>query len=284
MFSENPERTRGVARLGIAVITYRRRASFELLVDKLSTCTRVPHELVVADDGSHDGIVDWCLERGIRIVSGSNRGVAWNKNRGIFPLEALGCDPILIVEDDVYPNVVAWEGNWISATRRWHHLAYEHPRIAEQRMSGSGTPADPFINPKASAALLSVSAEVLTKVGYFDSRFRGYGHEHAEWTTRIKRAGYGYRDITMPDGTPNQGLLYMVGGIEDNEDQRWIDREQMRINRELQRKTQYEPIFRRPWRSPQERAAFLGEQAESGFDGEAFACVLDRRFADQPPD
>jgi glycosyltransferase involved in cell wall biosynthesis len=271
-----------MSRLGIAVITYRRRASFELLIDKLVSHTIAPHELVVADDGSEDGIVDWCHSRGMRIVSGSNRGVAWNKNRAIFPLEMLGCDPILIVEDDVYPSMTGWERDWISATQLWHHLAYEHPRIADQRMFGSGTPDDPFVNPKASAALLSVSAEVLLKVGYFDSRFVGYGHEHAEWTTRIKRAGYGYRDITMPDGKPNQGLLYMTSGIEDNEGQRWLDREQMAINRALQRKTQYEPIFRRPWRSSHERAAFLREQTEAGLDGEQFADILDRRFADQP--
>jgi glycosyltransferase involved in cell wall biosynthesis len=270
--------------LGIAVITYRRRASFDLLIEKLALHTKTPHELVIADDGSEDGIVNFCRSRGIWIVSGSNHGVAWNKNRAIFPLEMLGCDPILIVEDDVYPNVTGWERDWISATSLWHHLAYEHPRIADQRMSGSGTPEDPFINPKASAALLSISAAALLKVGYFDSRFVGYGHEHAEWTTRIKRAGYGYRAIIMPDGTPNEGLLYMTSGIEDNEGERWIDREQMAINRTLQRKTQYEPIFRRPWRSPLERTTFLGEQADAGFDGEAFADVLDRRFADQPID
>lgn len=270
--------------LGIAVITYRRRASFELLIDTLQEHTTTPYELVVADDGSEDGIVDWCTARGIRIVTGENRGVAWNKNRAIFPLEMAGCDPILIIEDDVHPGVTGWERDWVDATGLWHHVAYEHPRVADQTMSGTGTPDDPFVNPKASAALLSVSAEVLAKVGYYDSRFIGYGHAHAEWTTRIKRSGHGFRKITMPDGKPNTAQLFMVGGIVDNEGWRWIDREQMRINRELQIKIYTEPIFRRPWRSLQERARFLGEQAEAGFDGEALAQVLDRRFAEQSAD
>src|ERR1700679_2523970 len=98
-----------MSRLGIAVITYRRRDRFEPLMERLERFTETPHELVVADDGGHDGTVEWCRRRGARVVTGENRGVARNKNRGLFALASLGCDPILIVEDDVYPDAVGWE-------------------------------------------------------------------------------------------------------------------------------------------------------------------------------
>lgn len=271
----------GQAKLGIAVITYRRRASFELLIGKLEQHTRAEHELVVADDGSEDGIVDWCRERSIAIVTGENRGVAWNKNRAIFALELLGCDPILILEDDVYPDVDGWEQEWIAATEAWHHVAYEHPRVAQERLSGSGTAEDPFLNVKATAALLSISRRALAIVGYYDSRFIGYGFAHGEWTTRIKRAGYGYRKVTLPDGSANEALFHMIGGIVDNEGERWIDREQMQINRALQTQTQREPIFRCPWRTPAERATFLREQLQAGIDGGPLAAMLDRRRSAQ---
>jgi len=265
----------GSPRLGIAVITYRRRDRFEPLMERLERFTQTPHELVVAEDGGHDGTVQWCHERGARVVTGENHGVARNKNRGLFALASLGCDPILIVEDDVYPDAPGWERDWIEATRRWHHVAYLHPRIAEYTVSGAGTPEDPFVNPKASAALLTISAEALAQVGYLDSRFIGWGHAHGEWTTRIKKAGYGFKAIVLPDGTKPKAQLYLLGGLVDNEGARWRNEESGTRNRALYKQIYPEPLFRRPWRSAQEREAFLAEQAQAGIDGEELAGALD---------
>jgi GT2 family glycosyltransferase len=270
------DRLRGTAAsLGIAVITYRRRDRFEPLIERLQRFTHAPHELVVAEDGGHDGTVDWCRQRGLRVITGENRGVARNKNRGIFALASLGCDPILVIEDDIYPDLPGWEADWIAATRRWHHLAYLHPKVAEYTVAGSGTPEDPFVNPKASAALLTISRHALAEVGYLDSRFIGWGHAHGEWTTRIKRAGYGFKPIVLPDGSKPKAQLYLVGGLVDNEGARWRDEESGLRNRALYKQIYPEPIFRRPWRSPQERAAFLAEQAQAGIDGEELAQELD---------
>jgi GT2 family glycosyltransferase len=265
--------------LGIAVSTYRRRDRLELLIEKLERLTITAHELVVADDGSRDGTVEWCRARGLRVISGENRGVAHNKNRGLFALATLGCDPILLMEDDVYPETPGWEGEWVAATGRWHHVAYLHPRIARFTSSGSGTLADPYINHKATAQLLTISAEALAQVGYFDSRFEGWGHEHGEWTTRIKRAGYGFKQITLPDGTRPKAQFFLSGGLVDNEGPRWRDAEQGQRNRELQRRIQREPVFRCPWRTDEQRSSFLVEQATAGFDGRQLAATLDARLA-----
>jgi len=264
-----------MTRLGIAVITYRRRDRFEPLMERLARFTQTPHELVVADDGGGDGTVEWCHAQGVRVVTGENRGVARNKNRGLFALASLGCDPILIIEDDVYPDRPGWERDWVQATCRWHHVAYLHPKIAQWTVSGSGTPADPFVNPKASAALLTISAQALAAVGYLDSRFIGWGHAHGEWTTRIKRAGYGFKPIVLPDGTKPKAQLYLIGDLVDNEGARWRDEESGRRNRELYKQIYPEPVFRRPWRSEQERESFLAEQARAGIDGEELAQALD---------
>lgn len=256
-----------MALLGIAIVTYERRPMLEGLLRSLAELTSSPHELVVADDGSRDGSAEWCRENGLRAVSGANRGVAWNKNRGLFALAHLGCDPLLLIEDDAYPVAHGWERDWIEGTRAWHHLAYHHPKVARHTVSGTGTPADPFVSPAASGVCLSVSAEVLARVGYFDSRFRGYGHEHAEWTTRIKRAGYGFRSITLPDGRRPKAQLYLTGGLGGGKATSWRDDDQARANRELQLRIAGEPVFRCPWRTPEERAGFLAEQAMAGIDG-----------------
>jgi GT2 family glycosyltransferase len=263
--------------LGIAIITYERRSLLEALIASLDELTTSPYELVVADDGSGDGTVQWCRAHGLRVVSGANRGIAWNKNRGLFALAALGCDPVLLLEDDAYPVVRGWERDWIEGTRAWHHMAYHHPKAARHTVSGAGTPADPFVSPAASGVCLSVSAEVLERVGFFDSRFRGYGHEHAEWTTRIKRAGYGYKEITLPDGRRPKAQLYLTGGLGGGKATSFRNDDQTRANREVAQQLTGEPVFRRPWRTPEERERFLAEQASGGIDGASLATQLDAR-------
>jgi GT2 family glycosyltransferase len=263
--------------LGIAVVTYERRNLLEQLIASLAELTTSPYELVVADDGSRDGSVELCHERGVRVVTGANRGVAWNKNRGLFALIHLGCDPLLLLEDDAYPVVHGWERDWIEGTQKWHHMAYHHPKAARHTVSGAGTPADPFVSPAASAVCLSVSAEVLELVGFFDSRFRGYGHEHAEWTTRIKRAGYGYKEITLPDGRRPKAQLYLTGGLGGGKATSFRNDDQARANHEVSQQMTGEPVFRRPWRTPEERESFLSEQALAGIEGEGLAAQLDAR-------
>ncbi len=261
--------------LGIAVVTYRRLERLQRLLGALQTLTESPHHIVVADDGSEDGSAEWCRAHGHTVITGANRGVAWNKNRGLFALMALGCDPLLLIEDDVYPVVQGWERDWIEGTRAWHHLAYHHPKVARRTVSGSGTPSDPFVNSSATAQCLSVSAEVVGKVGFLDSRFIGWGHEHAEWTTRIKRAGYGFKSITLPDGRRPKAQLYLSGGLVNDDATSFREPLQASRNRELSARLRGEPLFRRPWRDAAQRREFLSEQALAGVDGGELAQRLD---------
>jgi glycosyltransferase involved in cell wall biosynthesis len=255
--------------LGIAVITYKRPDRLRRLVDAIVALTGGRYRLLIADDGGGDGGGEWCRANGHMVVTGRNRGVAWNKNRGLFALSALGCDPLLLVEDDVYPTTAGWERDWIEATRAWHHLGYYHRKIVHCTVSGQGTPLDPYVNTSATAQCLSVSAEVMEKVGFFDSRFKGWGHEHAEWTTRIKRAGYGYKVVTLPDGRRPKAQLYLSGGLASDDAPSFRDEEQVRHNRQVAEQLIGQSLFRRPWRDEDERSEFLAEQAVAGIDGSA---------------
>ncbi len=244
------------------------------LVASVAELTDSPHELVIAEDGSDDGSAGWARDRGLRVVSGINRGVAWNKNRALFALAQLGCDPLVLLEDDAYPVVHGWERDWIEGTRTWDHVACD-PKVGRHAVSGSGTPADPFVSPAATGFCMSISARVLDLVGYFDSRFVGYGHEHSEWTTRIKRAGYGFQPITLTDGRPFKAQLFLTGGLALEKVKSTGDKAQAQANREVSRQLAGEPVFRRPWRTPEERASFLAEQAAAEIDGTSLAAKLD---------
>jgi GT2 family glycosyltransferase len=266
-----------MSKLGIAVVTYRRPGRLQRLLGAIARLTGAPYRLVVAEDGGEDGSAEWCRANGQTVITGLNRGVARNKNRGLFALAALGCDPLLLLEDDVRPLEPGWEQSWIDGTRAWRHLAYLHPKVARHTVSGAGTAADPFVNPAATAQCLSISARVLEEVGFLDPRFEGWGHEHAEWTTRIKRAGYGFREIELPDGRRAKAQLYLLGGLESERAASFRDEEQALRNRELATSMRDEPVFRRPWRDADERREFLAEQAAGGIDGEGLARRLDER-------
>jgi hypothetical protein len=262
--------------LGIGIVTYERRSLLEALLASVTELTDSPYELVVADDGSRDGSAEWTRDSGLRVVSGANRGVAWNKNRALFALAQLGCDPLVLLEDDALPVVRGWERDWIEGTSAWHHLACD-PKVDRHAVSGTGTPADPFVSPAATGFCMSISARALDLVGYFDSRFRGYGHEHSDWTTRIKRAGYGFRQITLPDGRAFDAQLFLTGGLTLVKVKGTGNAAQARANRETGRQILGEPVFRRPWRTLEERSSFLAEQAAAEIDGSNLAAELDAR-------
>ena len=253
-----------MTQLGLAVVTYRRAERLKQLIGKIQKLTESPFELVVADDGSGDGTVEWCDAQEIRVVTGPNRGVCWNKNRGLFALSILNCDPLLILEDDIYPTARAWDKDWIEATRQWHHVAYAHPKIQGQVISGRGTPSEPFVNQKATAQCASISAEALRAVGYFDTRFKGYGVGHAEWTTRIKRAGYGYEEVVLEDGTRARANLYICGDLVADDARSFRQKADVVANRELFRRIKKEPVFRHPWSTDAEKSDFLAEQEAGG--------------------
>jgi hypothetical protein len=257
--------------LGIGIATFDRRERLARLVAGLAEHTQSEFRLVVADDGSTDGSVEWCRENGLTVVAGRHHGVARNKNRALFALSALGCDPLILLEDDLVPTRAGWEREWVLATRRWHHLGYRHPKIAKHDLSGSGTAEDPILSRGWTAQCLSVSAHVMERVGYFDPRFEGWGHEHGDWTERIQRAGYGFREARLADGRVVKAQIYLWGGIALEDAPSYRDNTQVAANLELAERIADEPIYRRPWIGPQARAEFLDEQVSAGIDGEQLA-------------
>lgn len=273
-----------MSRIGIGVVTYNRRPYLELCIKKIQEFTSGDYTLLVADDGSTDDTVEYCKTNKIRVISGKNRGVCWNKNRALFALEALGCDPILLVEDDCFPDQVGWEFEWRVATAVHGHVSYFHPKLAPWTLAGSGTPLDPYVNNKATAQVASISGALLRKVGFFDTRFQGYGVGHAEWTTRVKRAGGGFAFATLPNGARARANLYISGGITANDAPTFKDKDNIRRNEELFEKLKSEPIYRHPWSTEAERDAFAKEMKSINIDASRYInafCGTPEEFAVQ---
>lgn len=200
--------------LGIGIVTYDRQSVLSETLDRVQRHTRHPRTIVaVADDGSTDGTLDMLRARQVRTVTGRNMGVAWNKNRALFLLsELLRCDVVILLEDDTYPSRDNWEAEWIQAAVRWGHANLAADWLREHFLSGVGTIEDPILSHRLTAQCAVFSREALLFGGYFDTRFRGYGHEHVEHTWRLLRMGYGGVDWS-PDAKVAPQFKLLWGGI-----------------------------------------------------------------------
>ncbi|MBS7791919.1 glycosyltransferase [Roseococcus sp. SDR] len=278
-----------MSKIGIGIVTYNRLEYLRNCVQGVRQFTTSPFHIVVADDGSTDGSREWCRSEGIEVIGLGNQGVCWNKNRALFALQEAGCDPILLLEDDCWPIAPGWDHDWRVATALFGHVSYAHPKLAKWTLSGSGRPTDPYVNNKATAQCSSISALLMRKVGFFDSRFKGYGVGHAEWTTRIKKAGSGFKWAEIEDGRRARANLYIHGGVKGHDAPTFKDRENVARNEALFDRLKQEPIYRHPWSSAEEQASFAREMLELGIslDGYLHATTEEsgplQRLAYAPP-
>jgi hypothetical protein len=200
--------------LGIGIVTYNRRSILNATLDRVLQHTRHPRTVVaVADDGSTDGTLDLLRARQVLTVTGRNMSIAWNKNRVLFLLsELLRCDVVLLLEDDAYPSADHWEIEWMHAAVRWGHANLADQSLKEHFVAGTGTLEDPIYSPQITAQCAVFSREALLFGGYFDTRFREYGHEHVEHTRRLLRLGYGGTEGPV-NGQPGPLFKLLWGGI-----------------------------------------------------------------------
>lgn len=191
-------------RVGIGVVTYNRKARVQQTIERIRELTSHEYRLVVADDGSTDGTLQ-ALSDQTMVVTGENRGIAWNKNRALFFLKVhVRCDVIVLLEDDAFPTERDWLAGWVEAAQRWGHVNYAGTWFREAFMGGTGTARDPVTSHEVSGQCSAFSAEALDYVGYMDTRFGKYGFEHAEHSHRLRLAGFG--------GTLDPDSYYLING------------------------------------------------------------------------
>ena len=247
--------------LGIGVISYNRCDMLKETLDLVQRRTRHPRTIVaVADDGSTDGTLDMLRQRRTLTVTGRNMSIAWNKNRALFLLAELArCDIIILMEDDTYPEEDNWEADWIRAAQRWGHVSGLPRGTPARPVTGTGSIDDPFESDWLSAQCAVFSRQAVLFGGYFDTRFRGYGHEHVEHTFRLRRMGYG-------PATQEPGRFKSIwGGIGLRPVQSTFDakHELAELNRQVAAELMDDLSYRGPWRTEEEGRQFRDEMRQA---------------------
>jgi GT2 family glycosyltransferase len=180
--------------LGIGIVTFNRSSRLRQTVQAVARHTTSPYHGIVVDDGSTDATAGWLREAGVPFIAGASKGIAWNKNRAMFDLGVvLACERVIILEDDCSPIRDGWELPIVAATARYGHIGCIDRDSDMRDLSHVplATPSSPYVCSEMSAQCNGYSREALNVVGFMDSRFSGYGHEHVEHTGRLIRAGYG---------------------------------------------------------------------------------------------
>lgn len=251
-------------KLGIGVTTFNRCRKLEVCLSRLQELTSHPCELVVADDGSSDGTPAACTRRQVVTVTGPNMGIAWNKNRALFFLHRiLECDVVILIEDDCYPNQRGWEADWIEAARKWGHVNFGGEWFREKFLSGAGTIHSPFVSPSLSGQCSAFSNRALSVCGFLDSRFKNYGYEHAEHSSRLVRAGFG-GEMRMGERGEREPHYYLLAAdLSVFSDESYRNEESLAKNWMTWERMYGDPVYRHPWRTKDEFRQFRQEIASA---------------------
>jgi glycosyltransferase involved in cell wall biosynthesis len=254
--------------VGIGIVTYNRKEIVGETVERVRALTRQSDAmLVVADDGSTDGTLTMLRENQVPVITGVNMGIAWNKNRALFLLShVLGCETVILLEDDTRPTQPGWEAEWIEAARRWGHVNFASDWMQEHILSGAGTINDPARSKLITAQCAAYSREALTYGGFFDSRFRGYGHEHVEHSRRLVRVGYGGTDERINN---EEVVIYnlLKGQLTVVTTPSFRDLEQEERNFRLATTIMGQQGYRAPWGEDHELRQFRSETESAMRDG-----------------
>ena len=249
-------------RIGIGVITYNRLEYLKGCIKNIQQYTQSPYYLIIADDGSTDGTVEWCRSEGLVVITGQNRGVCWNKNRALYALEEYtDANCIMLLEDDCWPTEKGWELSWLQTTAIWHHVNYAPPWVVKHNpdaiyQKSEEMPTCPYLLKLLTGQCTTSSRQALNCVGYLDSRFQGYGHGHVEWTKRFMRCSSFIESLPVPIGETypaiNTGLTTQKSISYSNEAER-------QKNAQILNSLANEPIYRSPWQNDEEKFLFLQE-------------------------
>jgi glycosyltransferase involved in cell wall biosynthesis len=270
--------------VGIGIVTYNRREILNDTIDRVRRFTRERGAaFVVADDGSDDGTLAMLRDKQVPFITGVNMGIAWNKNRALFLLShVLGCETVILLEDDTQPASAGWETEWMDAARRWGHVNYAADWIQDHFESGAGTAADPVLSQAVTAQCSAYSREALTYGGYYDPRFTGYGHEHVEHTRRLMRAGYGGID-EQANGVERVRYFMVKGDLTVVSSRSYFDSVQEARNLQLARQLLCTQGYRAPWGPDSELRQFRSETELAMRDGpDRFRLPPAETCADQP--
>jgi hypothetical protein len=126
-------------------------------------------------------------------------GVAYAKNQLLKDLRHN--DYVFLLDDDICPTRQGWVDYIINLHElsHQHHFLFMHPK--HHKFVKTWQPSNEIsidIYDDCSGVFMSFTKQCLDTVGYFDSRYKQYGYEHAGLSRRIHLAGLNAKPFMSP--------------------------------------------------------------------------------------
>ena len=173
-------------KIGIGLIAFNRhKAALDVaqsIVDHLDD--RYEYKLVCCIDGSIGG--HGTINKRFNMVWHKNVGIGMNKN--IAMMELLDCDHVILIEDDILIVKPGWEHLLISIHNESGIQYFPYNPVCQTRNHDKYPSGTIFYEKNHTAQVMSMTQQVLDKVGAFSPEYGTYGFEHCDYTERCKRA------------------------------------------------------------------------------------------------
>jgi GT2 family glycosyltransferase len=203
--------------LSIIILSYKSKEHLKVLLPSLySSKTKYSYEVIVVDNGSNDGTVEWLRVAGyeLGVIENTNSGFSAGNNLGIKQSSGkyvLLLNPDTKLEPDTLetmlnfmedhpdvgisgPKIVKPDGTLdLAARRRFPNVGNSFKRLfLLDRTNYNYTDADENRSMEVDSvvgAFLLIRKTVIDKIGLLDEKFFMYG-EDLDWCWRAKEAGF----------------------------------------------------------------------------------------------
>jgi glycosyltransferase involved in cell wall biosynthesis len=268
-----------MVKFGIAITTYNRPQHLARQLAAIKLLTTEDYILVICDDGSSYDLESLSQTYNAVLIRGENRGVAWNKNRGLFYLmNYTGAETIILLDDDVMPARSGWEQEWIRACELYGHVTHAIPNEPYGFRGGEANAAIPSISACLLGQALGFHRSVIAEIGYMDTRFGKYGFEHIEFTQRAVSAGYGGFFEPAP-------LFFKIeGGLQWDNAESNGDAALIEENKKIYDQIVYDHIHRFAWRNPEEYEILMSEMRAATKKSRGLSYKGAQAYIDRYPD
>ena len=199
------------------IVTYNRLDYLKMHIESWIKTHDTSHEwrLVIADDGSTDGTVEYLNQLKIAgvtisVIFNSRRGPHHQVNTLLLECSKQPFDMAFIAEDDTYFIRSGWDNLYADAINLsgYQHLCYFNKQwvlnqygVTFHESTKSTLLPDKKVQSQVSAfpsmgCFWTVTPDVLTNVGYFDLQNLGVsGNGHTDYTIRCCKAGFNTESV-----------------------------------------------------------------------------------------
>ncbi len=187
----------------LAITTYNRVEYLKELISTFSsTRSNCNWTIIIADDGSDDGTLEYINSisiKGIKVylINNSRRDICFQSNSILKKLDEFEYDCCFMSDDDVYFLQPGWDMLYYNTIRKtgYDHLIFYdlnwRPELNFDKPNVTASFQNSCKPINLQGAFYTITPRVVSKVGYFDAQnFGPRSLEHVDYSFRCCRAGF----------------------------------------------------------------------------------------------